>query len=128
MAKATARIVEAAPGGQSMERRKSERAELVVRVDYETVDELFSEFARNINERGLFVETDSPHENGTAVDLRFQLPGGDEPVRVRGIVVRTSEGTGPDPPGVGIEFEDLDGPTRQRINELVRRLRTLARP
>jgi len=27
------------------------------------------------------------------------------------------------PPGLGIEFEQLDGPTRQRINELVRKLR-----
>ena len=43
----------------SAERRKSERTDLVVRVDYQTVDELFSEFARNINEGGLFVESEA---------------------------------------------------------------------
>jgi uncharacterized protein (TIGR02266 family) len=128
MAKATAMILEMPPEESAMERRKSERAELVVRVHYRTVDDLFSEFVRNINEGGLFVETDSTHENGAAVDLRFQLPGSDEPVRVKGTVVHVSEGTGTEPPGVGIEFEDLDGPTRQRINELVRRLRNLGCP
>ena len=51
------------------ERRRSERVELMVRVDYKTVDELFSEFARNINEGGMFVETDTPPEPGAAVAL-----------------------------------------------------------
>ncbi len=106
-----------------LNRRKSQRADLVVRVDYQTVDELFSDFARNINEGGIFVETSTPHALGTEVDLQFRLPGGDEPVRVRGSVVHVSEGEDGEPPGLGIEFEDLDGPTRQRINNLVRKLR-----
>jgi type IV pilus assembly protein PilZ len=110
-----------------MDRRKNRRAGLVVRVDYYTVDELFSEFAHNINEGGLFVETDSPREPGTTVDLQFQLPGDDDPVRVKGTVVHVSQGEGGDPPGMGIEFEDLDAPTRQRINGLVRNLRAASR-
>jgi type IV pilus assembly protein PilZ len=105
------------------ERRRAERADLVVRVDYQTVDELFSEFARNINEGGLFVETETPHPPGTRVDLQFKLPGNDEPVQVRGSVVRVAEGTADDPSGMGILFDELDARTRQRINDLVRRLR-----
>jgi type IV pilus assembly protein PilZ len=108
---------------EGLERRKSERAELVVRVEYQTVDELFSEFARNINEGGLFVETDAAHQTGTNVDLQFRLPGSDEPVRVKGTVVHVYEGEGSEPAGIGIEFEDLDTATRNRINELVRKLR-----
>lgn len=106
-----------------LERRKSQRAELVVRVDYQTVDELFSDFARNINEGGIFVETETPPERGTSVALQFRLPGEDEPVQVRGTVVRVSRGDQNDPCGMGIEFEDLDGDTRERINGLVRSLR-----
>jgi len=106
--------------------RKSQRADLVVRVDYQTVDELFSDFARNINEGGIFVETATPHPLGTTVDLQFRLPGSDEPVQVKGSVVHVSRGEGAEPPGVGIEFENLDGPTRQRINKLVRKLRAAA--
>ncbi len=106
------------------DRRKSDRADLVVRVDYYTVDELFSEFARNINEGGLFVETDTPHPIGTEVHLQFHVPGAEEPLRVVGRVVRTSGEDRNEPNGIGIEFDDLDRQARQRINQLVRSLRT----
>ena len=105
------------------ERRRSERAELVVRVSYKTVDDLFSEFARNINEGGLFVETDTPPEAGSPVSLEFKIPGCEEPIQATGVVVRTTDGSGDGPPGMGIEFDDLDAVARQRINELVRNLR-----
>lgn len=106
-----------------VERRRSSRIDVVVRVDYKTVDELFSEFARNINEGGLYVETDTPPQLGSSVALQFQIPGGTEPIQVIGRVVRISEGEGVDPPGMGIEFEDLNAQSRELINELVRNLR-----
>ncbi len=106
-----------------LERRKSERADLVVRVEYRTVDELFTEFARNINEGGLFVETETPHPTGTAVSLQFRIPGSDDPLDVEGRVVRTQEGESGESPGMGIEFDDLDRQARERINQLVRQLR-----
>lgn len=109
---------------QGVERRRWERTDLVVRVDYKTVDELFSEFARNINEGGLFVETESPPPLGTVVDLQFKLPGSSDPVQVSGSVVRTAVGSADEPSGMGIAFGELDTETRQRINELVRRLRS----
>jgi hypothetical protein len=55
--------------------------------------------------------------------LQFQIPGGTEPIQVIGRVVRISEGEGGDPPGMGIEFEDLNAQSRELINELVRNLR-----
>ena len=110
--------------GPVLERRHSERADLVVRVDYKDVDEVFSEFARNINEGGLFVETESPRQPGTLVDLQFRLPGSEQPVRARGTVVRVCGPDSGDIPGMGIEFEELDADNRKRINELVRSLRS----
>jgi len=126
MEKPSIRTVEAPPEGPMLDRRKSQRADLVVRVDYQTVDELFSNFARDINEGGIFVETATPHPLGTLVDLQFRLPGSDEPIQIKGTVVRVSEGEGGESRGVGVEFEDLDGPTRHRINQLVRKLRAAA--
>ncbi len=108
------------------DRRKSDRMDLVVRVDYRTVDELFSEFARNINEGGIFVETDAPHPLGTQVHLQFQIPGSEEPLQVVGCVVHISEKDPTEPSGMGIEFDDLDSQEQQRIKELVRSLRTSA--
>ncbi len=106
------------------DRRKSDRAELVVRVDYQTVDELFSEFARNINEGGLFVETSASHPVGTEVHLQFHVPGAEEPLQVAGRIVRHSGKDSGEPNGMGIEFDDLDRQARQRIDQLVRALRT----
>jgi type IV pilus assembly protein PilZ len=123
MAKATAERLSA----EALERRKTGRAELVVRVEYRTVDELFSDFARNINEGGIFVETDSPPESGTRVELQFRLPGSEAPVRAAGTVVHVGRDESGEANGMGIEFEELDAPTRQRINELVRKLRAAAR-
>jgi len=109
--------------GANSERRGSERTDLVVRVDYQSVDELFSDFARNINEGGIFVESEAPQELGTAVDLQFKLPGSNEPVRVKGTVVRVTPARDGEAPGMAVEFEELDASTRQRINDLVRTLR-----
>lgn len=112
------------PSGRSdSERRRSDRADYLVRVDYKTVDELFSEFARNINEGGLFVETDAPPDVGCLVALEFKIPGSPEPIQVMGRVVRTSEGERGEAPGMGIEFENLDDQSRDLINGLVRNLR-----
>ncbi len=122
--KISAQRVIAPDASAEIERRRAERADLIVRVDYQTVDEFFSEFARNINEGGLFVETETPHPLGTSVDLQFKLPGSADPIQVSGTVVRTAEGSLDEPSGMGIAFGDLDTDTRQRINEMVRRLRT----
>ena len=109
----------------SSERRKSERVDLLVRVTYQSVDELFSEFARNINEGGLFIETDTPKELGTSLTLQFMLPGGDDVIEVGGTVVRMSNGDEVgEVPGMGVEFGDLNSGARECINDLVRRLRT----
>jgi len=106
------------------ERRKSERVGLLVRVTYQTVDELFSEFARNINEAGIFVETDNPQQIGSSVQLQFKLPGSDDPIEVVGTIVRISDGNnGNEPQGMGIEFGELNEEARQRINDLIRHLR-----
>jgi len=105
------------------DRRRSERKELVVRVDYSSIDELFSEFTSDINEGGLFIETEKPRPMGTEVELSFNLPGNERAVETLGRVVRISSGEGNSPPGMGIEFDELAVAERQRINEIIRSLR-----
>ena len=107
-----------------VERRRSQRAELIVRVDYATVDEIFSEFTRDINEGGLFIETEKPRPAGTEVSMQFSLPGGHEAVTTVGRVVRVTAGEDSGPPGMGIEFDDLTDDARKKINLLIRGLRT----
>jgi type IV pilus assembly protein PilZ len=110
-----------------IERRGSPRADFVVRVNYQTVDSLFSEFARNINDGGIFVETDNPQPIGTNVELAFKLPGSDQPIEVVGNVVRTIDADQAEPDevaGMAIEFENLGSDVRQKINEIIQKLRS----
>jgi type IV pilus assembly protein PilZ len=111
----------------TIERRASPRAEIVVRVNYQNVDSLFSEFARNINDGGIFIETDTPQPAGTNVELEFKLPGGNRPIEVVGNVVRSVSADQAESDGVAgmaIEFENLGSDARQQINEIVQKLRS----
>jgi len=105
------------------DRRRAERANLIVRVNYATIDEIFSEFTRDINEGGLFIETEKPRPAGTEVTMYFHLPGTDQRIQTVGRVVRISPGDDHSPPGMGIEFDDLTDDDRTKINSIVRALR-----
>jgi len=104
-------------------RRRTHRAGVTVRIDYATVDEMFSEFTRDINEGGLFIETDKPHQPGTEVSMQFHLPGSNEILRTLGRVVRVSKGKVGSPAGMGIEFDELTPDDRIKIDRIVRALR-----
>ena len=98
-----------------------------MRVTYQTVDELFSEFARNINEGGIFIETDNPAAPrvvGLAAVQASRQRRADRSGRDR----RSDLGRerAEDPSGMGIEFGDLSASARQQINEIVRQLRATA--
>jgi uncharacterized protein (TIGR02266 family) len=109
---------------QGSERRRTGRLPAKIPVDYSAVDAFFSEFCANINEGGLFVETESPQEPETLVQLQIRLPGLDEPLPVAGRVAWVSEGKDDAPAGMGIEFVGLDAEARRTINAVVRRLRS----
>lgn len=123
MAKASPQQTGSPAPDSGSERRRSYRAPFVVRVDYGTVDAFFSEFTTDVNEGGLFIETDTPQPPGTLVMLQFRIPGSAQPIKVRGRVVWTSFDRPSELPGMGIEFEHLDARARARINDVVRQLR-----
>jgi uncharacterized protein (TIGR02266 family) len=111
----------------AVERRRTERAPVVVRIEYATVDALFSDFTRNINEGGIFVETDEPIPLDEKVELKLRLPGSSELVHATGRVVRIEPTTPSSAGGIAIEFGQLDADARELINAAVRRLRSDSR-
>ncbi len=114
-----------------IERRGSPRADIVVRVNYQNVDSLFSEFARNINEGGIFVETEIPQPLGTNVELEFKLPGAEQPIPVVGNVVRSVSADQVESDvvvGLAIEFENLNSDIRQQNNDIIQKLRSKSGP
>ena len=108
----------------AVERRRTERTPVVVRIEYSTVDALFSDFTRNINEGGIFVETDDLIPLDEKVELKLRLPNSNEFVHVTGRVVRVETTTAASAGGIAIEFEQLDANAREVINAAVRRLRS----
>jgi uncharacterized protein (TIGR02266 family) len=106
-----------------LDRRRSERADMTIRIDYGTIDELFSEFTRDINEGGLFIETEKPKDPGTEVTMEFRLPGASESIKTIGRVVRVTSGDAHNPAGMGIEFDELTDQDRVKINGMIRALR-----
>jgi uncharacterized protein (TIGR02266 family) len=107
----------------AVERRRSQRAPVTVRIEYATVDALFSDFTRNINEGGIFVETDEVIPLEEKVELKLRLPGSPEVVHARGRVVRVEPASETSAAGIAIEFDQLDADAREAINRVVRRLR-----
>ena len=108
----------------AVERRRSDRAPVVVQIEYSTVDALFSDFTRNINEGGIFVETEEAIPLDQKVDLKLRLPGSSEVVHVEGRVVRVEQATATSTGGIAVEFAQLDSRARELINAAVRRLRS----
>jgi uncharacterized protein (TIGR02266 family) len=117
--------LETGPDPSEDDRRRFERTDLVVSIEYSTVDDFFSEFTRDINEGGVFIETERPQPLGTTVDLQFHLPGSDDPVKAVGLVVRSSDGSDGSPMGMAVEFDGLSADARERIDGLVRSMRSL---
>ena len=117
------RITSSDSSAEGHDRRRTDRVEVTVRIDYATVDEMFSEFTRDINEGGLFIETEKPQALGTEVKMHFNLPGGHERIETVGRVVRISGGEDSAVPGMGIEFEELAESDRLTIDRIVRALR-----
>jgi uncharacterized protein (TIGR02266 family) len=107
----------------AVERRRSQRAPVTVRIEYATVDALFSDFTRDINEGGIFVETDEAIPLEQKVDLKLRLPGFPEFVHARGRVVRIEAASETSAAGIAIEFDQLDRDARDKINRAVRSLR-----
>jgi uncharacterized protein (TIGR02266 family) len=89
------------------------------------VGSFLSDWATNISQGGIFVNTRNPLPVGTVVKLIIQLPGAGFPFDIAGRVTRVAEWDNRLnlAPGMGIEFIDLDGPKRERIDTFVEKLR-----
>jgi type IV pilus assembly protein PilZ len=106
-------------------RRRSARLHHELPVAYRSVGSFLTDWATDISQGGLFINTRKPLPVGTVMKLIIQIPGATFPFDMTGRVTRIVDG---DPanhvaPGMAIEFLDLDAAKRARIEQLVERLR-----
>ena len=106
-------------------KRKATRLHHEIPVAYRSVGSFLTDWATNISQGGLFINTRNPLPVGTAVRILIQLPGEPQAVAIEGKVTRVTEYDNHHNmvPGMGVEFTDLDPERRAELDRFVQRLR-----
>lgn len=106
-------------------KRKAARLHHEIPVAYKSVGSFLSDWATNISQGGLFINTRKPLPVGTPVSIIIQLPGEPFPSSLEGRVTRVTEFDNHQNmvPGMGVEFTSVDAPRRAELERFVQRLR-----
>jgi type IV pilus assembly protein PilZ len=105
-----------------IERRRYERFDTSIAVDYASGDTFLFSYIQNISEMGIFIRSDTPLPVGTKLELRF-TPDGQTPLELAGEVtwINPYRPFGDNlNPGMGVRFRELSADLREKIVELVR--------
>lgn len=109
-------------GKDYADRRRHERFDVEVQVDYRSGDNFLFSYIQNISEMGIFIRSDNPLPVGTRLELRFRPEDGTS-LELSGMVVWVNPvrpiGENINP-GMGVRFDDLTPESRERLVELVR--------
>jgi uncharacterized protein (TIGR02266 family) len=111
-------------GGQNsdseLERRRSRRLPIRVRVTYAETEEFLLDHEANISGYGMYIRTESPLDVGVEFRLCFEVAGFERPIETVA-EVRWSNPPG-DPfvlPGMGVLFGALSPRDRKEIDRLM---------
>ncbi len=110
------------------ERRKDDRSEIVIPVDFSTKDGPLHLFLKtsNISRGGAFIETSKPLDEGSELELAFVLPTSDDPfapprkISCRAVIVHAYEDSKGKRRGIGVKFLDLSDSDWQKIEEFIK--------
>ncbi|HZH03916.1 MAG TPA: TIGR02266 family protein, partial [Myxococcaceae bacterium] len=109
-----------APEGK---RRRYPRARvpLLVQYRFNRLEDFTAEYAQDLSPGGLFLRTDLFRPVGTRLSLQFSLKDGSALIEVSGRVAFVSPAGNPSrPPGMGIEFLEVDPGVRAQLETLCR--------
>jgi type IV pilus assembly protein PilZ len=106
-------------------KRKTARLHHEIPVAYRTVGSFLTDWATNISQGGIFINTRAPLPVGTEVRILIQLPGASFPYQLSGRVARVTEydNRANLVPGMALEFTDVDDAKRRDLEAFVNRLR-----
>jgi type IV pilus assembly protein PilZ len=109
----------------SEERRVVARTPIELKVTYKRVNSFFADYTKNISRGGTFIATERPLKMGTEFIFALEVPGLEEPLRLNGRVIWTTEpedATKANPAGMGIEFQYADDAERRATEVIVEKL------
>lgn len=106
-------------------KRRAARLHHQIPVAYRSVGSFLSDWATNISNGGMFINTRKPLPVGTAVKILVQIPGASFPCMLGGRVTRVAafDNKTNMVPGMAVEFTEVDEPMRRDIAAFVERLR-----
>jgi uncharacterized protein (TIGR02266 family) len=105
-------------------KRRAARLHHEIPVAYRSVGSFLTDWATNIGQGGLFINTRKPLAVGTAVKILVQLPGASFPFQLEGRITRVAEydNAANMVPGMAVEFTGMDEDKRREIESFVARL------
>ena len=113
-------------GTSQGEHREISRTSTVIQVSYHTVDRFFRDFADDISTGGMFIATPKPLKPGTRLNLEFLIPGCDYPIHVKAKVAWSrSVPSEHQKRGMGVKFDNLSPSAKDKINTIVKRLKSV---
>jgi len=80
------------------EKRRHPRKSLATLVDFVSEGHIYREFARDISESGLYIQTSIPFSVGQDVVMTFAFPDARGPLKIAGRIARVDDG------GIGVQF------------------------
>lgn len=99
--------------------RVFQRIPYVVKVEFRTPSSFLVAYSINLSRGGIFLETEHTAAIGDRIALEFTVPGLG-PIQVTGRVAwQRPAGQGDAPPGLGIQFQDIDEELGQVIDRLI---------
>jgi uncharacterized protein (TIGR02266 family) len=99
--------------------REEPRIPKTLSLKYANKKAVVDALTENASSRGLFVSTEDPLQEGEQLQIELQLPGLEDPVKVKGQVVWTRPKTGAadEPSGMGIKFIEITKDDKQLLKE-----------
>jgi type IV pilus assembly protein PilZ len=108
------------------EHRRSPRAPLRLRIDYERMNAFFADYTKNISKGGTFIKTSRPLDVGRRCQFALSLPALREPLLLDGEIAWVLPPDQAEPrgaePGMGVRFVFADDAARRRFEREVERL------
>ena len=106
-------------------RRQANRLQHEIPVAYRSAGGFLTDWATDISQGGLFINTRKPLPVGTPVTIIIQLPGEPFPSNLEGRVTRVTAFDNQQNmvPGMGVEFTGVEPARRAELERFVQRLK-----
>ncbi len=107
---------------ESKDERSEERFNATLKVSYNSFNAFITEYTKDVSKGGIFINTKRDHKIGDVVDLSLDVPGFDNPLRIKGKVVHVKIHNVPDEDaGIGIKFDAIDPGSRKALIDFMKK-------